>query len=181
VLDGYSTNQQIVFQYSLHILENDGTLTHHEYLANDFETATSGLLEHMQTNIGPVGSVIVWNESFEKGRNDELAEIHPEYAEFLEDINNRVYDLMLVFKKDYLHPSFYGSASIKKVLPVLVSELSYKSLGVQDGTMAMSEWERSVQSSLDKDTKEQIRINLLQYCELDTLAMVEIYKKLEKI
>jgi hypothetical protein len=88
---------------------------------------------------------------------------------------------MLVFRKDYLHPSFYGSASIKKVLPVLVSELSYKSLGVQDGTMAMSEWERSVQSSLDKDTKEQIRINLLQYCELDTLAMVEIYKKLEKI
>jgi len=181
VLDGYSTNQQIVFQYSLHVMDENGDVQHFEYLGNDFETATIGLVESMKKNIGPVGSVIVWNESFEKGRNKELGIIHPEYNDFLEDVNARIYDLMLIFKKDYMHPDSFGSASIKKVLPVMVPELSYGSLEVQDGTMAMSEWERSVQPDLDKDTREQIRTNLLKYCELDTLAMVKIWEVLKNI
>jgi len=181
ILDGYKSNQQIVFQYSLHILEEDGTLTHHEYLADELETATSGLVESLKKNIGFVGSVIVWNEGFEKGRNVELAEVHPEYADFLHNINSRIYDLMLIFKKDYMHPDSFGSASIKKVLPVLVPELSYESLEVQDGTMAMSEWERSIQADLDPETREKVRTGLLKYCKLDTLAMVEIYWKLIEI
>jgi len=181
VLDGYKTNQQIVFQYSLHVVDEDNSVEHFEYLGDNFETATTSLVESLKKNIGPVGSVIVWNESFEKGRNKELGIIHPEYNDFLEDVNSRIYDLMLVFKKDYMHPDSFGSASIKKVLPVMVPDLSYKTLDVQDGTMAMSEWERSVQPDLDQDTKEQVRTNLLKYCELDTLAMVEIYKKLKEM
>lgn len=181
VLDGYKTNQQIVFQVSLHIVQENGDIEHYEYLGNDFETATTGLLEMMREKIGLTGSVIVWNEGFEKGRNKELAEIHPEHADFLEDINRRVHDLMLVFKKDYLHPDFFGSASIKKVLPVLLPELSYKNLEIQDGTMALSEWERSTKDSVSSTERESIRENLLKYCKLDTLAMVEIWKVLRKI
>lgn len=180
VLDGYKTNQQIVFQVSLHIVQENGDIEHCEYLGNDFETSTTGLLEMMREKIGPTGSVIVWNEGFEKGRNKELAEIHPEYADFLEDINRRVYDLMLVFKKDYLHPDCFGSASIKKVLPVLLPELSYKNLEIQDGTMALSEWERSTKDGVSSTERESIRENLLKYCKLDTLAMVEIWKVLKK-
>jgi CRISPR/Cas system-associated exonuclease Cas4 (RecB family) len=181
VLDGYTTNQQIVFQYSLHALQEDGSLEHYEYLADDFETATTGLLEHMREQIGSIGSVIVWNEGFEKGRNKELAEIHPEHADFLEDINNRIYDLMLVFKKDYLHPDFYGSASIKKVLPVMLPELSYNNLEIQDGTMALSEWEKVASGKINSEQAEQVKKDLLKYCELDTLAMVELYRELVKL
>ena len=181
VLDGYKTNQQIVFQVSLHIVQENGDIEHCEYLGHDFETSTTGLLEMMREKIGSTGSVIVWNEGFEKGRNKELAEIHPEYADFLEDINRRVYDLMLVFKKDYLHPDCFGSASIKKVLPVLLPDLSYKNLEIQDGTMALSEWERSTTDSVSPTERESIRENLLKYCKLDTLAMVEIWKVLRKV
>lgn len=180
VLDGYRVNQQIVFQVSLHIVQENGDIEHCEYLGDDFETATTGLLEMMREKISPLGSVIVWNEGFEKGRNKELAEIHPEYADFLEDINHRVHDLMLVFKKDYLHPEFFGSASIKRVLPVLLPELSYKNLEIQDGTMALSEWERSTKNDIGSEERDSIRENLLKYCKLDTLAMVEIWKVLRK-
>jgi len=179
LLDGYKTNQQIVFQFSLHKLDKDGTLEHFEYLANDLENATSELTKSLKENIGPVGSVLVWYESFEKSRNIELAELHPEYRGFMEDINNRIYDLMKVFKKDYLHPDFRGSASIKKVLPVMLPELSYKALNIQDGTMALSEWEKMINRGLRKDDREEIRKNLLEYCKLDTLAMVEIFKKID--
>jgi len=179
LLEGYKPNQQVVFQYSLHILEKDGGLKHFEFLAENLEDATKNLLKSMQKNIGPVGNVVVWNESFEKGKNKELMELHPEYKDFLEAVNNRVFDLMVIFKKHYLSPDFYGSASIKKVLPVLVPELSYKSLEVQDGTMAMDVWGKIIFGNLEAEEKQKIRKNLLKYCKLDTLAMVEIFKKLK--
>jgi len=180
LLDGYNTNQQIVFQVSLHVLEEDGTLKHFEYLADDMENATSGLMKVLKENIGPVGSIVVWYESFEKGRNKELAVLHPEHADFLEDINSRIFDLMKIFKKDYLHPDFHGSASIKNVLPVLLPELSYKSLDIQNGTMALTEWERMLAEHTSDTNSEEIRVNLLEYCKLDTLAMVRIFEFLQK-
>lgn len=179
ILDGYKPNQQMVFQYSLHILEKNGELKHFEFLANDLKNATKKLVKSMRGNIGPTGSVIVWNEGFEKGRNKELMELHPEHKDFLEDLNSRIFDLMLIFKKYYLHPEFKGSASIKKVLPILVPELSYKDLEVQDGTMAMDVWGKTIFGNLEEYKKEEIRNNLLKYCELDTLAMVKIFEKLK--
>jgi len=181
LLDGYKTNQQIVFQLSLHVLENDGTLKHFEYLADTTIEATNGIVSVLKKHIGAVGSVIVWYESFEKGRNTELALLHPEHKEFLEDVNNRIFDLMKVFKKDYLHPDFKGSASIKNVLPVLLPELSYKALDIQNGTMALTEWERMLAEDTREEDKVEIKKNLLKYCKLDTLAMVEIYKKLMEL
>ena len=176
LLDGYKTNQQIVFQVSVHKLQKDGTLEHFEYLAGELQGATKGLLEMLKTCVGPVGSVLVWYESFEKGRNMELAELHPEYREFLEDINKRIFDLMKIFKDDYQHPDFHGSASIKKVLPVLLPELSYKSLDIQNGTMALSEWEKMIRGGMSDFEIQKTKENLLKYCALDTMAMVEIFK-----
>jgi len=181
LLDGYKANQQIVFQVSVHKLDADGTLEHFEYLADKQQGATSGLLESLKACVGPVGNVVVWYESFEKGRNMELAELHPEHRDFLEDINNRVFDLMKVFKDDYQHPDFQGSASIKKVLPVLLPELSYKSLDIQNGTMAVSEWGRMIKGDMSDEDREKTKANLLKYCALDTRAMVEIFEVLRKM
>ncbi|PCH92228.1 phosphomethylpyrimidine kinase [Candidatus Kaiserbacteria bacterium] len=179
LLDGYKANQQVVFQVSIHKLEANGDLEHFEYLAKDLDNATSGLVDMLKENIGPVGSILVWFESFEKDRNKELAVLHPESALFFEDLNERTFDLMTVFKKDYLHPDFQGSASIKKVLPVLLPELSYKNLEVQNGTMAMSEWEKTIKEEMTAEAIATTRENLLEYCKLDTFAMVEIYRKLK--
>lgn len=179
LLDEYKANQNLVFQYSLHKLSKDGRLEHFEYLADNPEEATTELLKSLKEHLGPVGSVLVWFERFEKERNKELAELHPEYRKFMEDINNRVFDLMKIFKKNYLHPDFCGSASIKNVLPVLLPELSYKTLDIQNGTMALSEWEKMISEDLRKGEREKIQKNLLAYCELDTLAMVEIFNKLK--
>jgi hypothetical protein len=78
-----------------------------------------------------------------------------------------------------LHPEFKGSASIKKVLPVLVPELSYNDLDVQNGTMAIEAWGKTIFDNVSEDEKKETRMNLLKYCELDTLAMVEILDKLK--
>ncbi len=106
----------------------------------------------------------------------------PEYKEAMEAINSRVIDLMLPFKsKWYDDPRFEGSASIKQVLPILCPELSYKDLGIQEGGSAQRLWMEAVLDDKRADQKDQILADLLEYCKLDTLAMVEIFKKLKEI
>ncbi len=48
LLDGYKPNQQIVFQYSLHVLNKDGNMKHFEYLADELDTATIKLLKSLK-------------------------------------------------------------------------------------------------------------------------------------
>ena len=98
------------------------------------ERITQSLREH----IGDTGTVISWYKIFENSRNKELAQLLPKYAEFFHSIIERTYDLMdIVNDQHYVHPGFEGRASIKRVLPVLAPHLSYKVLGVQNGTGAI--------------------------------------------
>ena len=62
---------------------------------------------------------------------------------------------------------------------MLVPELSYKDLEVQEGGAAMYEYAKMIK--LEGEEKEKIKQNLLEYCKLDTLAMVEIHKVLEGV
>lgn len=181
--DGHRPYQQVPFQYSLHILQSpDAELEWKEYLHRDNSDPARPLTEQLIKDIGDTGTVLVWYEGFEKARNTELGEMLPEYKEAMESINDRVIDLMVPFKsKWYDDVRFGGSASIKQVLPVLCPELSYKDLGIQEGGSAQRLWMEAVLDEKRADQKEQILADLIEYCKLDTLAMVEIYKKLREV
>lgn len=181
--DGQRPYQQVPFQYSLHILESPGAkLTQKEYLHRDNSDPARPLTEQLINDIGTKGSIIVWFEGFEKARNSELAEMLPEYQEALWAINDRVVDLMIPFKnKWYDDPRFNGSASIKQVLPVLCPELSYKELGIQEGGSAQRLWMEAVLDSKHPEDKDKVLNDLLEYCKLDTLAMVEIFRVLDRL
>ena len=76
-----------------------------------------------------------------------------------------------------------GSYSIKYVLPALFPnepELDYHNLPVvHNGGEASSAF-----ATLQEKTKEEqkiIREGLLEYCKLDTLAMVKVWEKLKEI
>ena len=80
------------------------------------------------------GSVLVYNQSFEKTRIRELGEMFPKYKDKLDDIANRLFDLMDLTKTrskfymelgydettaklfNYYAKDLNGSHSIKKVL-----------------------------------------------------------------
>ena len=81
----------------------------------------------------------------------------------------------------YVDNDFFCSASIKAVLPVLVSGPSYKDLNIQGGNSAQRIWMETVTGGKNKDTKDKIMDDLIKYCTLDTLAMVEIWKILKDI
>ena len=178
IVDRASPHKHIPVQYSLHILEANGTLRHREFLERGIRLPDQ-LIAQMESDIGPKGSVVSWHASFEKTQNREMAKWFPDNAAFLDDINARMVDLEDLFKTAYVDARFDGSTSIKKILPVVCPELSYKDLDVQDGSLAMEAWERLV--GADAGEADQIARSLLSYCERDTLAMVEIYRFFERL
>ena len=165
---------------SIHTLTKNGDISHYEYLADKMELCIE-MLKGMQEFTGLTGTFISWHASFEIGRNNHMIKWMPGFSQYLTYINQNIYDLEIVFKKHYVDHKFHGSSSIKKVLPVICSEFSYSNLEIQDGTMALDTWGRLVTDPNFNEDKNKTRKNLLLYCELDTLAMVEIFKVLKAI
>lgn len=172
--------QQLVFQYSLHIqVEPGGDLVHKEYLAaTDGSDPRLKFMEQLIADCGTTGDVIVYNIGFERGKLNELITSFPKYIVGLSNIVSRLKDLMIPFQNKWCYkPEMRGSYSIKKVLPALVPELSYNDLEIKEGGTASTVFAQMAAGTYRGDI-EQTRTNLLEYCKMDTLAMVRIVEKL---
>jgi hypothetical protein len=180
--DGTRPYQQVPFQYSLHVMREPGCeLVHHEFLADGAANPQAEFLERLLAAVPHDACILVWNQSFEISRLKDLAEAFPEKSSEIHHLIDHVRDLMIPFRdKSVYHWQFNGSYSIKAVLPALVPELSYDNLDISDGGTASSEWLRMIQSN-DDEIKSTIRKQLLQYCGLDTLAMVRILEIMKEM
>lgn len=178
--------QQIPFQYSLHVgqvrqVDQVRQLDHYEYLGTPPVDPRREFIETLLERLGSYGSIIVWNKTFEMSRLREIARDFPEYASRIEPLFDRVADLMAPFRKKHLYlPEMNGSYSLKAVLPVIVPELSYKELGIQEGGSASMAYEQLYHEEIP-ETISQTRRDLLDYCKMDTLAMVEILNTIKSI
>lgn len=179
---GISPYQQIPFQYSLHIEHADGALEHREFLAPSGSDPRYALAQQLINDIPDNVTVLAYNMSFEKGVIEKLALSFPDLSESLKNIIPNIRDLMVPFQKGhYVTPSMNGSYSIKYVLPALVPEMAqaYKQLdGVQNGGEAMNAYAKL--TTMEAAEQKRIHRALLEYCKLDTLAMVMVLKKLRE-
>lgn len=172
--------QQLPFQFSVHVLQADGHLEQREYLHGDPGDPRPGLARALLEALGPEGSIVAYNASFERGVLEALARELPALAGELLQRASRLWDLLPVFRDHYLHPGFRGSASIKRVLPVLVPGLSYDTLEIGEGAEAQAAWNRLVYLE-DSEERQALAGALKEYCRLDTLAMVEIHRVLRAL
>jgi hypothetical protein len=175
--------QQIPFQYSLHVLFGlNQTPIHHAFLGDGLTDPRPALIEQMIRDLGEKGSIITWNASFERTVIKMLAIDFPEYEAELNLILSRMVDLMPPFRPSngiVYSEAFGGSYSIKNILPVLVPDLSYQHLNIQEGGTASFTYGQL--AAMDEATKAQTRQDLLAYCHLDTLAMLKIWERVAGI
>lgn len=173
--------QQIPFQFSIHIKESpESELQHYFYLGEPEHDPRSEFIMQLIQIIGGKGTVLAYNKGFEASRLKELQTDFPEFAVKIDLILDRLVDLMEPFQnKWYYTPEMNGSYSIKYVLPALIPELSYKNMEIGNGGVAMAAFEGLINMP-DTAAKIKIRNALLEYCKLDTLAMVRILGKLQK-
>ncbi|MDH3999452.1 MAG: DUF2779 domain-containing protein, partial [Desulfuromonadales bacterium] len=179
--DGVRPYQKIPFQYSLHIQASAGAEpTHTEYLVKPGHDPRRQLAERLLAETPDDACVLTYNQAFEKSVLKNLAELFPDLAAALLARVENVRDLMAPFRKrDLYRWQMHGSYSIKAVLPALVPDLSYEGMDVADGMAAMRAYHEMCALN-DPVALAELRRGLLEYCELDTLAMVRILGELEK-
>jgi hypothetical protein len=169
--------QQIPFQFSLHHLDETGTMTHDAFLDLSGADPSEAFAERLIQRCGDTGPVFVYHARFETGVMSALGERYPHFREPLQAIIDRVVDLLPVAQTRYYHPSQHGSWSLKAVLPAVCPDLSYSHLaGVQDGGMAVEAYLEAIAPMTTPERKREIEKQLLEYCHLDTLAMVRIWR-----
>lgn len=181
--DGTRSYQRLPFQYSLHVKRTpDAPIEHYDFLFEKHENPMRALAERLINDIGSTGSIVVYNQSFEEGCIRDMSKKFADLSQHLDSMIERLWDLLVPFaKKWYYHPAFNGSASIKKVLPVLAPDLSYKSLGIQQGDDAQAKYLKLISERVSESEREILKNDLLEYCQLDTLAMVRILDELNNI
>lgn len=182
IFNGTRPYQKIPFQFSLHIVKGQGDKPQHCYfLADSVGDPRPGFLSSLKGALKDGGSIIVYNQFFEKNILKELKETYPDYQEWIEDISGRIKDLLDIFKSfAYYHPDQGGSLSIKNVLPALVGK-GYKGMEIKSGEGASLAFLEMTYGDVPEERKNKIREDLKQYCCLDTEGMLLILEKIRKL
>ena len=170
--------EQLPFQWSCHIETADGALRHEEFLDITGEAPMRACAEKLIDSLGRCGPILIYSP-FERRVIGQLGKRFPDLKPRLDALLNRLVDLLPVVKHHYYHPAMKGSFSIKAVLPVVAPYLSYEELGdVKDGVAAQVAFEEAIDPATEASRRQQIQQELLAYCALDTLAMVELVRSL---
>lgn len=183
--DDISPYTKVPFQYSLHFANSkQGELFHKEFLGVPGQDPRRELAEKLTKDIPRDACVIAYNAGFEKGVIAKLAELFPDLAKDLMNIHENIKDIMTPFQKGhYYMKEMKGSYSIKCVLPALFPNersLNYQNLSlIHDGGEASEIF--PAMADMTEDEIKPLRKALLEYCKLDTFAMVKIWQKLMEV
>jgi uncharacterized protein DUF2779 len=178
IYNGHACHRQVLTQFSIHHRASiDAEPRHSEYLADATKACERELAEALIEKLGDRGSIIVYS-NFEETHIKALRDAFPDLAERLQAILNRLNNFLPLIEDHVYHPDFRGSFSIKKVLPALVHDLSYAGLDVADGDTAITRFARMARGEISGDAVELTRQQLLDYCKMDTFAMVRLHETL---
>ncbi len=174
-------HEQLVTQYSLHVETSPGSeLAHREYLADHVRDCREELATELIRDAAGCRTIVVYS-SFEKTMIRGLANLLPTYAPELAGLESKLFDLEPVVRRGLVHPDFGGRSSIKVVLPVLAPDLSYADLDIGDGGAAVAAFAKLAAGGATDEAIQAVRCALLEYCKLDTLAMVRVLHSLRQL
>ena len=170
-------------QFNCHMVSVDGSVSHHEWLADGPGDPRPALAEHLVTACQGARVVVAYNAQFERSCLEQLAEAVPLRKEALREIADRLVDLLPVVRGYVYHPDFGGSFSLKRVLPALVPDLSYDGLAIADGQTASLELVQLLfrRDEMGPETRGRLRRDLLRYCHQDTWGMVKLLERLGQL
>lgn len=198
--------QQIPFQYSIHIIQNNiydynnlTNIQHLEYLSNGENDPRLQLIINFikDSKIYNKGIYVAYHKSFECKIIYNLIK----YLEYLKNktnniiknkyfflkikdlwyIYNNTIDLKDFFKNFMIYKKeFYGSKSIKMIQPAFDKQFSYKNLKIQNGDISSEIFWYKINNIIkSKIWFKYFRKLMLEYCKHDTLSMVIILQNIK--
>jgi hypothetical protein len=172
IYPGTSPYDTIPFQWSLHVQDEGGNLKHHAFLADDKDDPRSQLVSALLDAVASQGDVLIYT-NYEIQILRSLIPLVPEKASEIEVLIERCVDLCAIVRNNVYHPDFHQSFSLKCVLPALVPDMAYDDLEIQDGETASLSFHAMLEER-DLASRAKLRKALLDYCERDTLGMVQL-------
>jgi hypothetical protein len=180
VWDGTKPREAIAAQFSYHEGPVGGPYTHVEFLAEGPGDPREALAARLVELTRDAEKVVMYS-SYERRCIRDLARAVPALSADLLTLDAKLVDLLPVVKRFVYHPDFDGSIGIKAVLPALVEGMRYSDLvQITGGGEAGAKLERLLFGGADVSDAERgaLRHELLEYCKLDTLAMVKLLERL---
>ena len=169
--------QAVPFQWSLHVRESSGQLSHTSFLNEDADNPRERFAMSLLEAIPPIGDIVAYS-SYETTILRQLAIALPQYGDRLLALNDRVVDLLKIIRANYYTPAIGGSYSLKSVLPALAPDMSYADMPIADGLTAAVSYQKMIADDTPDSERAEIKSALLAYCGQDTEAMVRIYDAL---
>jgi hypothetical protein len=155
-----------------------GEIEHREFLDLSGKAPMRAAAEALLRTLGDAGPIFVYHD-FEKWRLMEMAAMLPDLRPALDAVTGRLIDLLRLTREHYQHPSLNGSYSLKTVLPTVDATLDHALLTeVQDGLSVQAAYHEAVDSATDDVRRAELRRALLEYCSLDTLALVRVAQRI---
>ena len=161
----------LVFQYSMHIEDENGELSHEQYIGKG--DCRVEFIEDLISKIPETGTILVFNaQGAEALRLQQLAKQYPQYEEKLRSIWERMLDLSLPFSCGLIYDvRMAGEYNLKKLLS-LFSDLSYDELEINQGLLAVKKY-RELESEESEEREDIELITLPEEKRKDTNARKE--------
>jgi len=163
---GTKPNCYLLFQYSLDVI-NQKERQHYDFLG--FEDCQKELVKKLLKDLPQSGSILTYGgDNAEKLRIRELAERFPDYQEPLLALCERIVDLSVLFTSGMIYDlRMRGNYSLKELLPLFQKEKNYTDLPIGKAMDAVLTY-RELSQNRDPEKEQE----LLEYCNLDTYAMI---------
>jgi predicted RecB family nuclease len=180
VWNGCHPYDAVPVQFSCHVEDAGGRLSHHEWLAEGPGDPRPALAERLIRACSSARTIVVYYAAFERDCLQRMADALPALAGPLRSFADRLVDLLPMVRNHIYHPAFGGSFSLKSVLPAMVPELRYDLLPIGDGQTASLELERLMfqEAEMAPEARAQLREDLLRYCQQDTWGLVKLLERL---
>jgi hypothetical protein len=175
--------QYIPFLYSLHVWKSpEDTVENFYYIQTDSRDPRKNILDKLASEIVEPGTILCFNDFFERRCIQESILVYPEYRDWYEGIKHQFLDIAIPFKSlDFYSDDQKGSASLKDVLPALTGA-SHSHLDIQNGYSANMEYLKFVRNfSGPENQNQELFAQLVEYCQMDSYALHLIHKKLMEI
>ncbi|MDI9347494.1 MAG: DUF2779 domain-containing protein [Methylacidiphilales bacterium] len=176
---------KIPFQFSCHVLTEDGALHHHEFIDTSGEYPVKQFSEALVKAIRHEGSVLVYDISLERHSVKLCQKTNPEIASELLRIDRSLVDLLPIIRSAIASDKSSQekfSLNLKSLVHGIDPTLTYSNLaGVKNGYEIQNAYIRCIDSSTTHEKKEEIRTHMGAYCKRDTEVLVALLQKLATV
>lgn len=181
---GTRPGEVIPFQFSIHKwAAPNATLQHFEFIADTTDDPRASLAEELLSVIHEPGSVFAWNGRGTEGPiTEKLCQHYPAGAVELRRIADscRFNDPLRRFRDWFYFPQMAGNWGLKSIAKSILPTNPYDKLKIRNGVEAMRSYERFLDTP-PSTTRDALKEDLLEYCKVDTLVMIDIWRVVSKL